>query len=323
MGTNSDCMGDYTKLNIQQASDIMELYSLGPITEIFPLSLGISNSNYKITTQSKNYLLKVSNDKNENELKEEMRVLNYLNRMGFEESLVPYQTSSGKSVYQLDNKFGVLFDFLEGIPPGPSDVACNEIGIGLAKLHSLEHTKEVEKLRHNEDVGFGAKQVRDFSRSSKAPKDYQEFFNHIFPHGLQGFADFQWETGIIHGDLYSDNTLFKNEKLQTILDFEQGGRGEYILDLGISLSGTCLEKGRISIPLIKSFLSGYESIRKLPKEEKIHLSDAIFLGLFSISLWRIKRFKEKNLNPLMTNSYRELLLRAEVFAETLKIEGSP
>jgi homoserine kinase type II len=315
-------MGDYTKLSIQQANDIMELYDLGPVTEIFPLSLGISNSNYKITTSSKNYLLKVSNDKNENELKQEMRVLNYLNERGFEQSLVPYQTKDERSVYHYDQKFGVLFDFLDGIPPGPSDIACFEIGIGLATLHTLEHTDDLSKLRHHEDVGFGARQVRDFSKSTKSPKDYCESFNHIFPHGLHGFADHPWETGIVHGDLYSDNTLFKNEKLQTVLDFEQGGRGEYILDLGISLSGTCLEKGRISIPLIRSFLSGYESVRKLPKEEKIHLSDAIFLGLFSISLWRIKRFKEKNLNPLMTDSYRELLFRAEVFAETLKIEGS-
>jgi homoserine kinase type II len=224
-----------------------------------------------------------------------MRVLNYINKVGFKASLVPYQTTKSESVYQKGEMFGVLFDFLDGIPPGPSDVACFEIGQGLAALHTLTHIEGFQELRHHENVGFGAQQVRDYARSLKAPKDYSESFGFIFPHGLQGFADYPWEVGIVHGDLYSDNTLFKNEKLQTILDFEQGGRGEYILDLGISLSGTCIEKGRISIPLIKSYLSGYESIRPLPREEKRHLSDAIFLGLFSISLWRIKRFKEKNI----------------------------
>jgi homoserine kinase type II len=83
-----------------------------------------------------------------------------------------------------------------------------------------------------------------------------------------------------------------------------------LLDLGISLSGTCLEKGRIITPLVNSYLQGYEAVRPLTTVEKKFLDEAIILGLMSISLWRIKRFKERNLNPLMENSYRDLIVRA-------------
>ncbi|MBY0415742.1 MAG: phosphotransferase, partial [Bdellovibrionales bacterium] len=124
--------------------------------------------------------------------------------------------------------------------------------------------------------------------------------------------------GIIHGDLYYDNTLFDNNKISTVLDFEQAGIGEYILDLGISISGTCLEKGRVITPLVNSYLMGYESVKVMTSNEKEFLDQAIILGLLSISLWRIKRFYEKNLNPLMKNSYQDLLVRALHYFEMRK-----
>ncbi|MCR9205828.1 MAG: phosphotransferase, partial [Halobacteriovoraceae bacterium] len=310
-------MGDYTKLRLEEANKIGEMYALEELSELTPLSLGISNSNYKLVTPSQTYLLKVSNDKNIEQLTGEMKLLHYLNQCGYPYSLLPFSTSEDKLVYELGEKFGVLFPFLDGIPPGPSDIACEEIGKGLATLHSLNHSDEIKEIRDHEEVGFGAPEVYDFTKTSSCPQDFKELFNLMFPHQLTWFKEFNWERGIIHGDLYSDNSLFKSEHLQVFLDWEQGGRGEYLVDLGISISGTCLEKGRLNPSLIKSYLRGYEAIRPLPKEEKAHLVDAIALGLFSISLWRIKRFKEKNLNPLMAESYRELLLRAEIFNETL------
>lgn len=311
-------MGDYTKLPISEAQAISDQYGVGKIVDLKPLSLGISNSNYRLETEKGVYLLKVSNDKGVEELRGEMEILLYLQELKFPYSLIPYQTKNNEAVYSHEDKFGVLFPFLDGIPPGPSDIACEEIGKGLARLHSLEHTESFNTIRDHEKVGFGVHEIFDYAQSSSAPSDFKELFNLMFPHKFEWFREFKWERGIIHGDLYYDNTLFKSEVLQVLLDFEQGGRGEYILDLGISISGTCLEKGRLHPALIRSYLQGYESFRPLPKEEKIHLADAIALGLFSIALWRIKRFKEKDLNPLMAESYRELLLRAEIFNETLK-----
>jgi homoserine kinase type II len=314
-------MADYTKLDLDEASEILGLYGITHIDEIVPLSLGISNSNYKICTHKGDYLLKVSNDKNTDELTGEMRILQHLSDQGFDLSLTPFEKNGGGTVYHIGDKFGVVFPFVRGIPPGPSDITCCEIGRSLAKLHmvNIEKTK-VGTLRDHEEVGFGATQIIAYVASKNCPQDFKDAFHSLFPHSLHSFTEINWNDSIIHGDLYYDNTLFQNESLEIILDFEQGGIGESILDLGISISGTCLEKGMIIAPLVKSFMRGYQSVRELPKEERAHLADAICLGLLSIALWRIKRFKEKNMNPLMSDSYKELLYRAQLFSTLVKNE---
>jgi len=315
-------MGDYTKLNLAEANVIVEMYGLGEVRELTALSLGISNSNYKVKIDKHSYLLKVSNDKNEEQLASEMKILKYLNKKGFKLSLTPHTLKDGSAVYHHHQKFGVLFPFVQGIPPGPSDITCREIGKSLAILHQTPiESEDAKSLREHEEVGFGAREVLDYTKNPICPTDFKESVTSLFPHNLEAFLATDWQESIIHGDLYYDNTLFHNEHLAVMLDFEQAGIGEAILDIGISVSGTCLEKGFIIPPLVRSFMKGYESVRPLSKDEKMHLADAIILGLLSISLWRIKRFKEKNLNPLMADSYKELLRKAHTFAAFLRNES--
>lgn len=315
-------LGSYTKVGPKQASEILKLYALGPVRELSPLSLGISNSNYKVTTDDGDWLLKISNDKGIEALKQEQEILMYLFEKGYPYSLCPRQTVSGDKVYQYGPYFGVLFPFIEGIPPGPSDQTCRDIGQALGELHSLKHTAELQSLRDHNEVGFGAEEVITYLNDPACPEDFKKCFKQVFPDQLETFLKQNFEKGIIHGDLYYDNTLFHHNRVCAVLDFEQSGRGEYLLDLGISMSGTCLEKGRVIHPLVDSFIQGYETVRKLSGRELEFLHDAICLGLFSIALWRIKRFTEGNLNPLMSDSYRELLQRAKSYRQTLSHQST-
>ena len=321
-------MAAYTEITEEEITKILSNYSLGRLIEFTPLSLGISNSNYRIEIKAEDqasfYLLKISNDKGQDQLRKEQLILEYLKEVSYPFSICSLKTNQGKYIYQLEHKFGVVFPFIKGIPPGPSDITCEEIGRGLATLHALQHTGNYEKIRSHTEVGFCAKSILDYSNDPKCPKDFKSFFKNMFPKDLSEYLNTSFEEGLIHGDLYYDNTLFDNNRLSAVLDFEQAGKGKLILDLGICISGTCLEKDRVSTPLIKSFLKGYEKVRSLPPEEMEFLNQSIIIGLFSISLWRIKRFKEGDLDPSMTDSYKELLQRAINFKNSLaELRRSP
>ncbi len=309
-------MGDYTKLTISEIADIFELYSTDSIESFRALSLGISNSNYEIITLKSKYLLKVSNDKNKDQVLDEMKILEELRKNHYKYSIVPIKTLTGELVYEKADLYGVLFPFIDGIPPGPGDTTCFEIGMALAMLHQTKTNNS--GLRPSEELSYPASIISDYSSSQSCPEDFKDLLTNLLQDRLAKYLQTDFQKGIIHGDLYYDNTLFHNDHIVAVLDFEQSGVGEFILDLGISISGSCLEKGRISLPLMESYLTGYESIRPLPTIEKQFLNDAVILGLFSIALWRIKRFKEGTLNPLMADSYKQLLYRAEIFKQTVE-----
>ncbi len=283
-----------------------------------PLSLGISNSNYKVELADQIVLLKISNDKGIDALKAEQKILFTINKYSYPHSLKPFAMSNGEWVYSFGDYIGVVYPFVQGIPPGPSDFTCFEVGKALAKLHQIKVSNEDKlNLRRHEEVGFGATEIINYCQSLKCPEDFKRSVYELFPDKLESFIKAPFEKCVIHGDLYYDNTLFDNNVLSTVLDFEQSGIGEAILDLGISISGTCLEKGRLITPLIESYMRGYESIRPLPALEKSFFHDAIIVGFLSISLWRIKRFTEGNLNPLMRDSYKDLLTKALMYKELL------
>ena len=312
-------MASYTQITLQEAEEILKLYGRTNVVKCTPLSLGISNSNYRVDLEGEVVLLKISNDKNQAQLADEQAILVYLKEKNYPYSLKPFPLLSGDFIYNYVQYFGVLYPFVEGIPPGPSDYTCQEVGRAMAELHSIKHDpKALSKLRPHEAVGFGPKEILDYIQTPGCPPDFKECFKTLYPDNLSGFMNANFETGIIHGDLYYDNTLFDHNKISTVLDFEQAGIGEYLLDLGISISGTCLEKGRVITPLVNSYLVGYESVRALTPNEKKFLDQAITLGLLSISLWRIKRFYERNLNPLMKDSYQDLLVRALHYFEMRK-----
>lgn len=308
-------MGDYTKLSFEDIQSITNLYVDAMVVDFRPLSLGISNSNYEIKTSDNRYLLKVSNDKNIDQLLGEMTILAYLKENDYQYSILPFKTKKDELVYTFNNVYGVLFPFIDGIPPGPNDNTCFEIGASLASLHSVRGP--FEGLRPCEELSYPEQVIYDYCKLEQCPSDFKAAFDEFIGDRSEGYFSQDFAKGIIHGDLYYDNTLFDHNHIKAVLDFEQSGIGNFILDLGISISGCCLEKGRISPCLIESYLKGYESVRPLPANEKEYLNEAIVFGLLSISLWRIKRFKEGNLNPLMADSYKQLLYRAEIFKQTV------
>src|SRR5690606_15855730 len=175
-------MGDYTRLDFNQAQNILALYRDEKLKSLSPLSLGISNSNYRIELEDgSQLLLKVSNDKDRDQLAAEQVILATLAELKYPYSLRAYATKDGEAVYNYENYFGVLYPFIAGIPPGPSDMTCAEIGRALAHLHSLKFELEKYPIRSHEEVGYGPHRIKTYITSEKAQKYFVESFERVFP----------------------------------------------------------------------------------------------------------------------------------------------
>lgn len=313
-------MGVYSNIDLNEIKQIVSYYGLGEVLGFEPTIEGISNSNYKVTLgDGKRVLLKISNDKTESQLLNEQKILETLDRHNYPYALPPLRSLKGRHIYEHNGMFGVLFPFINGLPPKINIDSVYQIGMALGELHSLEiHKEDLSVLRPHDLVGYGGVSIRQYTEKKIAPRDFVEAFERIFPDRLENIPYDVFPSGIIHGDLYFDNSLFYQNKLVTLIDFEQSGRGRFILDLGIALSGSCLneKKDNLDNELIASFLKGYGAKRHLLVIEKEYLQTAIAVGFFSIGLWRIKRFYEGNLDERKKYNYRELLMRCEKFMQS-------
>lgn len=310
-------MGVYSAINLDIINEILQYYELGKAVTYESTIEGISNSNYRVELCSgKCVLLKISNDKTIEQLANEQRILLALKNHNFEYSLHPIETIYGKPIYTHGNFYGVVFPFIQGLPPKITIQSIFQIGRALGRLHSLEIRKEdLDTIRSHDLVGHDGISINEYTLKENIAPEYKEAFLEIFPDRLQNIPYSLFPAGIIHGDLYFDNSLFDQGKLVTLIDFEQSGTGRYILDIGIAISGSCLNEDRTNIDndLMNSFLKGYEEARKLVQLEKEYLNTAILVGFFSISLWRIQRFYDGQLDDGKKFNYQELLKRAKNF----------
>jgi homoserine kinase type II len=73
--------------------------------------------------------------------------------------------------------------------------------------------------------------------------------------------------GVIHGDIFSDNLLFRGEKMTAMLDFDAACRGKFIFDIATAVNALCFVDGAYSLDRFRYLLSGYESVRTLSLAE--------------------------------------------------------
>ncbi len=305
-------MASYTKISNDDALEILKLYGLSDIKIIETTGHGISNTNYSIETLSGTKLiLKISNDKDKSQLEEEIKILRILKNNGYPLSLLPIKNTLNEYVYTYKDYTGVIFPFSEGEVQKISERTCFHVGAALGKLHSLNNYDR-NVIRSFEKVGFGYSQIKSYTEQA----DCQIYFKEKFNEFNEYLSPYECENKLIHADLYYDNLLIKDDTIVSVLDFEQSGIGPYLLDIGISISGSCLDSNnQIDPNLISHLIRGYEQEKLIPKKDKEQLKNFVILGLFSISLWRIQRFINRNIDPSKKDSYKELLDRAITFSQ--------
>lgn len=309
-------MASYTLIDIHTAREILALYrdvQTSSLERLEPMSGGISNSNYRcVMTSGPDLLLKVSNDKAQQEMLEEMKILKALN--GFSYLVSPMALEDGSFIYRHQNLHGCVYPFVQGRRFEPNNNDVFQVGKALAALHCFS-ASEAQSLREHGQVGNSLEAILEYAKSSEAISDYARFCHTMLdPKLIERWKESKLECGLIHGDLYADNLIFKDLELAALLDFEQAGWGILLQDVGICISSCCLSEGRIDLGLMDHLLEGYESVRPLPVSERDLVPFSVILGLLDIALWRIRRFDEGDLDVSRRGHYKELLQIAQHFS---------
>lgn len=120
-------------------------------------------------------------------------------------------------------------------------------------------------------------------------------------------------SGLVHGDLFRDNVLWKEGRISALLDFESASRESYPFDLMVTLLAWCFGDG-LDPELARAMAQGYARVRPLPAAEaELLCSEGDFAAL-RFSVTRITDFELRPKGSGIYKDYRRFLARADALS---------
>lgn len=264
-------MGVKTQITLTQLNNIFNSYNF---IKIIPTVSGMIDTTYIVYTNSTSYILKKYERDITDRINKEIQLLNMLKSTGLN---VPTCIDKKREWY--------LYEKLKGEQPKViKSYHIQLVARFLSKIH-----KVTVKINCNSNITM----KDEITLALKYTKS--KFFTYYKK--FEFLKSFRYKNdGIIHGDIFKDNTIFDGNKIG-VIDFIDSSCGTFTYDVGIALIGFGVKKNNnYSINL---FLKNYNQYA--PK--KLKKSEVLEQMTFATNFFALKRvYQYKN-----TSKAKELL----------------
>ncbi len=260
-------MAVFTRVEEADAEPFIRRFGLGALHALTPIAEGVENTNYRLDTEEGRFVLTLF------EGRTDAAALPFclgLTAHAAETGLPcarPLRDSSGEVVGWLNDRPAAVLEWLPGAwkrAPSLADQAA--AGALLARLHFAGG--DFAMTRPN-PVGPDARRALFDRCRSRATGDDQRMLRRMAPWVDERASNLNLPVGPIHADYFPDNILFEGDVPSGLIDFYFACTDFLAYDLAIALSAWGFDAGGAPLPgAIAAFLSGYESVRPLSRDER-------------------------------------------------------
>lgn len=284
-------MSVYTTLTLQEVQDFAAPYGLNVI-DLIPIQGGIQNTNYFLTCQEgQQCVLTLFEELDHQAAGELVPVLVHLAQHGVAVP-VPLHVN-GEAILTLKDKPAQIAPRLQGQHPQPANLAqVIEIATAQAKMHVALQQFPLQRSNVR-DHQYWMQVGRELQPNLNAAD--QTLLSELF--GLFDKLTTAYPNrprGLIHADLFRDNTLFAGDQLVGILDFYEMNHDDLLFDIAITLNDFCTDEDfGLNPEKMAAFLTAYAAIRPLTDDERACLE--IYLAMAAGRFWLMRlRVAAKN-----------------------------
>ena len=301
-------MAIYTPLTKTDIQQIAKNYQL-KVSDFKPIAAGNSNSNFILQTQQGKVVLTLFEELQPERVRNIVKILKGLLSAGFSD-IKPFDPISGDAMTIWAKKPVLLRTYIEGeVYQELKASHLNQVGKALAQLHEVPIPAGISHRHHYEHPQFAS-----VIGTNKDP-EYETWLHQRLVY-LEAKIPDTLPRGLIHGDLFFDNVLFKDEKFRAIIDYEDACGHDKILDIGMAILGLCVRK-KLSLKKARALLKGYQKIRYLEKSERESLQLFTELAAVRTSNWRFWKYHFQSPIPERVDYHRQMMAIAQ------SIEGIP
>lgn len=284
-------MAVYTVLEREQIETLIKPFGIGPLVDFQGVSEGLENTSYFFSTDHsalaaeelsapiQHYVLTVFEELTMAELPFYIDLTRALNESGLQVPC-PLCDYNGSALQRVAEKPALIFPKISGTHPSAvSNQHCLAMGEALAKMHLLSQTLALNNT--NQGISCrGSQWLQDSAEQLSAVLDTDD--QALIQQALAPYLalirkndDSQEGSalpcGIIHNDLFRDNTLFEGDQLAAIIDFYSATEGYLLIDLAIVVNDWCSkEDGSLDQQRYDALMTAYTQQRPFSTEEKTH-----------------------------------------------------
>jgi homoserine kinase type II len=273
-------MAVFTALTSHDIETILARYDLGVLLAFSSISSGIENTNYFVDTRkdgkATSWVLTLFENLSVSELPYFVELTQSLAACGL---CVPAAVAdrSGRSIFQVGTKSGVLVPKFPGqalIRPNKRHAA--QVGAWLARMHQSISTSTLWRKPPRDHDWFAA---RTEQLLPLLPPDDRHLLQHLRARLDSWMAQLNaCPQGLIHGDLFRDNVLFRRGQISGVIDFYHSCHAPLIFDLAVAINDWQHHA---------ELVQGYQSVRALSSMEHEVLPFARIMAAWSFWLSRL------------------------------------
>lgn len=188
----------------------------------------------------------------------------------------PIADKNGNFIQEINAPEGIRYVVLFSYAKGEknrfmSNETCYSIGSLMAEIHNLTQNKEVNRVNYDSEILLNQSynHLKSFFSEDLDEMKFLHQINNKISKNLKESNLLENHKGIVHLDIWYDNLSVTNDNEITIFDFDNCGNGLLILDIGYFCKQLFfIESDKSEYELkAKSFLNGYQKIRKLSEKE--------------------------------------------------------
>ena len=296
----------YTEVSLEEASEVIGLAGFKELISIEKLDGGWANSNYKLSlSDGTKLVLKIWNEQHEDRVEYLLGITTYLSELGIP-TPKPISFNNNEYLIMKNNLPWTILPFIDGEWLGNDYQSLFTLGQIQANMHLAVPPKNLEC-----DFSMGITLFDKLFKIADERNCWDDFLLTLkSSRSIYEKLD-KLPKGIIHGDLFPDNVIRQNDGNLFLLDFEEVCNDILAFDLAMTFVGFGWEEGEPINDRWVAILEGYQSVRKLTKEELDALPDLHKLATLSIAAWRYWQFKINLPGTKHENRYLEMTDRLE------------
>jgi homoserine kinase type II len=283
-------------------------YPVGDVLSAQYLTQGYANENLLVITSKQKVLFRICHQQPLDLLQYEVKLMEYLKKNEIN-TAYPLSDNNGEYIQPSDHGYVMIYEFIVGTEPALNAATATQIGNEIGQINVLEVPSDLSK-----ENAINLESCKQLIESFKScPNQLPEIFEYfaVQTDYLDKELDDSLPSGIVHGDIFPNNTIFEQDRLLAIIDFEEACIDQLLFDVGMTINGFCFVNNALQPNLLKQFLIAYQTKRKLTNSEWPKLSVYMQWCSHGMLSWHLKNDLLNSHNEVQKNRVVELMERTQ------------